>query len=73
MHNEIPTFWSLALLGIGAAAYIIGGVRFRRWAVEDRAGIPRYPVHVETVLLWLIYSVVISIAIVVIRQTLRHL
>ena len=55
-----------------AAAFVFGGIRFRRWVVEDRPGIPRFPNHVETVLLWLIYSVVVAVAIVVAKQTLRH-
>ena len=73
----MPIEWTILLSSTGVAAglllYILGGLRFRRWAVEDRAGIPRFSNHVETVILWLIYSVGLSIAIIVIRQTLRHL
>lgn len=60
-----------ALISLGVALYVLGGVRFRRWAVDERPGIPRYPQAVETVLLWLIYSGVVSIGIVIIRQTIR--
>ncbi len=57
---------------VGAAVFINCGVRFRRWVVDDRPGIPRFSSHVETVLLWLIYSTAVSAGIVVIKQTLRH-
>jgi len=61
------------LSALGVVLYIVGGIRFRRWAIEDRPGIPRYSPNVETIMLWLVYSVGISITIVVIRQTLRQL
>lgn len=66
-------------LGIGlagalaAALFVAGGVRFRRWAVEDRPGIPRYSETGETVFLWTIYSGLIALVIVLAKQTLRHL
>jgi hypothetical protein len=63
----------VGLVMLAAGLFVVGGVRFRRWAVEGRAGVPRYSANVETILLWLVYSVGISIAIVVVRQTLRHL
>jgi len=64
---------ALLLSAMGLVLYVVGGVRFRRWAVEDRPGIPRYSANVETIMLWLVYSVGISIMIVVVRQALRHL
>ncbi|MFO0689631.1 MAG: hypothetical protein U0900_13065 [Myxococcota bacterium] len=53
--------------------YVLGGIRFRRWAVEDRAGVPRYSTRVETIFLWLLYSGVVSISIVVLKQMMRRL
>jgi hypothetical protein len=41
--------------------------------VEDRIGIPRFSSHTETIVLWLLYSTVVSVGIVVAKQTLRHL
>lgn len=64
---------AILLSALGAVLFVAGGIRFRRWAVEDRPGIPRYPANVETVMLWLVYSVGISIVIVVVRQSLRQL
>jgi len=61
------------LLLMGVAFYVFGGIRFRRWAIDDRPGIPRYPASVETILLWVFYSGVVSVAIVIARQTLRQL
>lgn len=60
----------LALLA-GGALYVVGGLRFRRWAVDDRPGVPRYPQPVETIFLWLVYSAVLSFAIILFLQTLR--
>ncbi len=57
---------------LGLVAFVVGGLRFRRWVVADRIGIPRYPGHVETIMLWLIYSSLVSFVIVVVKQTLRH-
>lgn len=46
---------------IGVAAICtLGGFRFRRWAVEGRDRIPRYPETIETIICWSIYSVVVS-------------
>ncbi len=39
---------------------ILGGFRFRRWAVTGRDRVPRYSETVETVLCWGIYSVFVS-------------
>ena len=64
---------AVLLTALGAVLFVMGGVRFRRWAVTDRPGIPRYSASVETVMLWLVYSVGISTGIVVVRQSLRHL
>jgi hypothetical protein len=73
MAFEISEISYVGLIALAAAVFVAGGVRFRRWAVEDRAGVPRYSANVETIMLWLVYSVGISIIIVVVRQTLRHL
>ena len=75
MRSSMTTEWTtllppLATL-LGAVLYVVGGLRFREWAVDERPGIPRYPRAVETVLLWLVYSTVVSVAIVVVRQTIR--
>lgn len=61
------------LLATGSLLFVLGGMRFRRWAVDDRPGIPRFSSHVETIVLWLLYSGVVSFAIVVVRQTLREI
>ena len=73
MPIESTSLASAGMTVLGLALYVAGGVRFRRWAVDDRPGIPRFSAPVETVLLWLVYSGVLSIAIVVLRQTLREL
>jgi hypothetical protein len=57
----------------GGLLYVFGGMRFRRWAVGDRPGIPRFSPSVETILLWIVYSGVVSVGVVIFRQTLRHL
>lgn len=72
MPIETTTLWTPLSLCLGLTLYVLGGIRFRRWAVADRWGVPRFSHSVETVLLWLVYSTVVSIAIVVARQTLRH-
>lgn len=53
--------------------YVVGGLRFRRWVVDDRPGVPRYSAHVETVFLWLLYSSFVSIGIVIVKQLMRRL
>ena len=63
------TLWLL----LGSACFVVGGVRFRRWAVDDRWGVPRYSRTLETMLLWLLYSGFVASVIVVVRQTLREL
>ena len=73
MPIEPTPFWSAITLSLGAVLYVMGGIRFRRWAVDDRWGVPRFSQTTETVLLWLLYSGVVSIAIIVTRQTLRQL
>ena len=73
MAQEWTAIPAALALVVGAALYVVGGLRFRRWAVEDRPGIPRYPQAVETVLHWLIYSVLVSLVIVVVKQTLAEL
>lgn len=72
MPIETTSLWTALGLSLGLALYVFGGIRFRRWAVDDRWGAPRFSHSVETVLLWLLYSAAVSIAIVVARQTLRH-
>jgi len=73
MPIETITVWGTAGLVLGAWLFVRGGLRFRRWAIEDRVGIPRFPTHAETILLWLIYSAGVAMAIVLFRQVLRHL
>ncbi|HEB89403.1 MAG TPA: hypothetical protein ENI85_07515 [Deltaproteobacteria bacterium] len=73
MTSEWTALFSAAAIAVGLVLYVVGGLRFRRWAVEDRPGIPRFSNHVETIILWMLYSAGLSIAIIVIRQTLRHL
>ena len=58
---------------MGFALFVMGGLRFRRWAVEDRPGIPRYSETGETIFLWTVYSALIALLIILVRQTLRHL
>ena len=72
MPIETTTLWTPLSLCLGLTLYVLGGIRFRRWAVADRWGVPRFSHSVETVLLWLVYSTAVSIAIIVARQTLRH-
>lgn len=72
MPIQSTPLWSALWLSLGLALYVLGGLRFRRWAVADRWGLPRFSHSVETVLLWLLYSSVVSVAIIVARQTLRH-
>ncbi len=73
----MPDQWTalgiLVGIGIGGYLYVTCGLRFRRWAVEGRAGIPRFSANIETIMLWLVYSVGVSLAIVVVLQTLRDL
>ncbi len=73
MLDEWTTLWSASWQLAGAFLFPTGGRRFRRWAVEGRAGIPRFPNHVETVLLWLIYSGLIASVIILIKQVMRQL
>ena len=72
MPIEPTTFWTVLSLALGLTLYVMGGIRFRRWVVADRWGVPRYSQSVETVVLWLLYSTAVSVAIIVARQTLRH-
>ena len=73
MAFDASAFWTLRLTTLETVLYVFGGVRFRRCAVEDRVGVPRYSANVETVMLWLIYNAGISVAIIVILQTLRDI
>ena len=72
MPIESAPIITIMLLALGALLYIMGGIRFRRWAVDDRSGIPRFSSATETIVLWLLYSGAVSFAIVILRQTLRH-
>ena len=56
-----------------AAAFVLCGIRFRKWAVEGRLGVPRFSRHAETVVLWLVYSGAVGFVVFWIRQALRHL
>ena len=62
--------YSLAAIA-GFVAYVLGGARFRHWAVAGRVGKPRFPQTIETVLLWVVYSLSISFVIVGVLQLLR--
>lgn len=73
MTTAIYAFLIAAATLVGAVGFVRGGLRFRRWSVEDRIGVPRFPSHVETVLLWLIYSSGVSFIIVLTLQVLRKL
>lgn len=73
MPMEWTPLSSAGLAALGALIFVTGGLRFRRWAIDDRPGIPRFSSSVETILLWLLYSGIIAIAIIVVRQTLRHI
>ncbi|MHA7839718.1 MAG: hypothetical protein ACX98W_19815 [bacterium] len=73
MAIEATGIWSAAWLVLGALLFVRGGLRFRRWAVEDRVGIPRFSIHTETIMIWLVYSAVVAVAIVVVKQVLREL
>jgi hypothetical protein len=70
--ESTPIAMALSLL-TGGLLYVFCGVRFRRWATDDRPGIPRFSPSVETILLWMVYSGVVAIGIIVFRQALRHL
>lgn len=39
---------------------ILGGFRFRRWAVTGRERVPRFSQTAETILCWGIYSMLVS-------------
>ena len=54
-------------------AFVLGGLRFRGWAVEGRSGIPRFSRHTETVVLWLAYSGAIGFVTFWVRQVLHDL
>lgn len=72
----MPIEWTplatAAVLTPSALLFVFGGLRFRHWAIDGRSGIPRFSNKVETVLLWLLYSGAVSVGIVVVKQTLRH-
>jgi len=73
MQLEWTPLWHAISMILGSLLFVAGGLRFRRWATDDRPGIPRDPQRVETFILWLVYSGAISLGIVLFRQTLRHL
>ncbi len=73
MPIESTSLTSSGLAVLALALYVAGGLCFRRWAVDGRPGVPRFSTRVETIVLWLLYSGVLSVAIVVVRQTLREL
>lgn len=73
MQLEWTPLWNAIPVILGSLLFVAGGLRFRRWATDDRPGIPRYSKAVETFILWLIYSGAVSIGVVLCRQTLRHL
>jgi hypothetical protein len=71
MPFESVSLTSSSFAALSLALYVVGGFRFRRWAVEGRPGVPRFSPQVETILLWLLYSSAIAVAVVVLRQTAR--
>lgn len=71
MPIEAPLIIVVSAALLGAVGFVLGGLRFRRWSVEDRIGVPRFPNHVETVLIWLIYSSGVSATIVLTLQFFR--
>ena len=73
MPIESVPLMTIMLLALGALLYVLGGIRFRRWAVDERPGIPRFSSATETIVLWLLYSGAVSFAIVIVRQSLRHI
>lgn len=73
MQLEWNPLWNAISVMLGSLLFVAGGFRFRRWATDDRPGIPRYSPRVETFLLWLVYSGAISLGVLLFRQTLRHL
>ena len=73
MSFEPASLWAWILLSIGLPLFVLGGLRFRGWAVEGRPGVPRYSRHLETIFLWLVYSGSISITIVIVKQAMRRL
>jgi len=73
MPFEPDSLWTWIPLAAGLPIYVLGGLRFRRWVVEDRPGAPRYSQHLETIYLWLIYSGTLSLAIVMVKQAMRRL
>jgi len=64
MLDEWTTLWSASWQLTGGFPVRSGGRRFRRGAVEARAGIPHFPDRVETLFLGLVYSGPIASAIV---------
>lgn len=73
MSFELASLWTWILIAAGLPPFVAGGFRFRRWVIEDRPGVPRYSPQVETIYLWLIYSTLVAIAIVVLKQMMRRL
>jgi hypothetical protein len=73
MAPDLVSLSPLLALAAMFPIYVLGGLRFRRWIVEDRAGVPRYSANVETIFLWLVYSSAVSVAIVVLKQMMRRL
>ncbi|MEO1934112.1 MAG: hypothetical protein ABGX04_04890 [Myxococcales bacterium] len=51
MTFALSAISNVGLMTLAAALFVTGGVRFRRWAVEGRVGIPRYSTNVETIML----------------------
>lgn len=73
MSFESSSLWIWIPVAAGLPLYYAGGLYFRRWAVKDRAGVPRYSIHLETIYLWMIYSGLISMLILVVKQAMRRL
>ncbi len=73
MSLETTSLWSWVLLAASFPVFVVGGLRFRRWVVEDRAGVPRYSPQVETIFIWMFYSSFVAFVIVILKQMMRRL
>ena len=69
MLNQWTSTWGVMDASSGALVFLAGGLV---WAVGDRPGIPRFARSLETVVLWVLYSTLFSIGVVVLLQTLRE-
>lgn len=73
MSLETTSLWAWISLAASFPLFLVGGLRFRRWVVEDRPGVPRYSQQVETIVIWLLYSTLVAFLIIVLKQMMRRL